>query len=97
MEFKQGIGKINNQSRWWGEDRENPRDEPPVWTSPRLGPDQEVHPSGYPYPHLINVIDSLYLSPHHSELLECLPTHYIGEEFRLSPQCMDDFRFSDVT
>ena len=38
-----------------------------------------------------------YLSPHHSELLECLPTQYTGEEFRLSPQCMDDFRFSDVT
>ena len=37
-----------------------------------------------------------YLSPHHSELLECLPTQYTGEEFRLSPQCMDDFRFSDV-
>ena len=38
-----------------------------------------------------------YLSTHHSELLECLPTQYIGEEFRLSPRCMDDFRFSDVT
>ena len=38
-----------------------------------------------------------YLSPHHSELLECLPTQYKGEEFPLSPQCMDDFRFSDVT
>ena len=39
-----------------------------------------------------------YLSPHHSELLECLPTQkYTGEEFRLSPRCMDDFRFSDVT
>ena len=38
-----------------------------------------------------------YLSPHHSEPLECLPTQYTGEEFRLSPRCMDDFRFSDVT
>ena len=38
-----------------------------------------------------------YLSPHHSEPLECLQTQYTGEEFRLSPQCMDDFRFSDVT
>ena len=38
-----------------------------------------------------------YLSPHHSDLLECLPTQYTGEEFRLSPRCMDDFRFSDVT
>ena len=38
-----------------------------------------------------------YLSPHHSELLECLPTQYTGEEFRLSPKCMDDFRFRDVT
>ena len=38
-----------------------------------------------------------YLSPQRSEFLECLPTQYTGEEFRLSPQCMDDFRFSDVT
>ena len=38
-----------------------------------------------------------YLSPHNSELLECLPTEYTGEEFRLSTQCMDDFRLSDVT
>ena len=38
-----------------------------------------------------------YLSPHHSELPGCLPTQYTGEEFLLSPQCMDDFRFSDVT
>ena len=37
-----------------------------------------------------------YISPHHSELLECLPTQYTGEEFQLSPRCMDDFRFSDV-
>ena len=39
VEFRQEIGKINNLSRWWGEDRENPRDEPLVWTSLRLGQD----------------------------------------------------------
>ena len=52
---------------------------------------------GFPCPFHSVVIDSINLSPHHSELLECLPTQYTGEEFRLSPQCMDDFRFSDVT
>ena len=31
------LGFPENLSRRWGEDREKPRDEPPVWTSPRLG------------------------------------------------------------
>ena len=52
---------------------------------------------GFPRPSLNVVLDSINLSPHHSELLEYLPTLYTGEEFRLSPRCMDDFRFSDVT
>ena len=52
---------------------------------------------GFPRPSLNVVLDSINLSPHHSELLECLPTQYTGEKFQLSPRCMDDFRFSDVT
>ena len=44
VEFRHEIGKINNQSLRWEEDRENPRDEPPVLTSPRLGPDYRGSP-----------------------------------------------------
>ena len=46
-----------NLSRWWGEDRENPRGEP---LSLDLAKAQMGGSSrGFPYPHLINVINYL--------------------------------------
>ena len=45
-------------------------DEPHVWTSPRLGLDQEIHSLSFPFPHLIDVIDAIcLLSVRHALLL----------------------------
>ena len=58
-----------NLSRWWGVDRENPRDEPPSLDRAFARSRQEIHPEGFPYPHLINVID--YLSCLYHTAISC--------------------------
>ena len=48
-----------NLSRWWGEDRENLRNEHLSLDQVLAMSKREVHSQGFTYPHLINVINYL--------------------------------------